>query len=408
MTRKKGGERKASWKTYLAAVICLALLVVFFNMIFSSVTDRILSSNLEAMEELAKHDENSIRNSLNLRWDEMETVALRIEEEKCTHSEEVIAALNDDLDYVSSAQYMMLMDSDNLLYRNTGLVAEVDYLSELCKEQSGRFVARYNADSTMWMELRQEILILGVPVDFNVGDIHFDWLLCQLDIFTLENELKIDSYNSEGFSSVIDTNGNYIINISRSHSLLTFDNFFEDLEDAKFDQYASVEELHAGLEDEDTRSVIYTQNGRENIMVITALDFAPWYFITTVPMSVFETQSDAISRTFLLLLFMILLVVTVLFVLIMRQRRQKTQLRLEKEKREQEAGYQEQLRQALDMAQSANRAKTTFLNSMSHDIRTPMNAIIGFTGMAAEHVDDPVKTQEYLEKISNASAICSH
>lgn len=56
------------------------------------------------------------------------------------------------------------------------------------------------------------------------------------------------------------------------------------------------------------------------------------------------------------------------------------------------------------MAQSANRAKTTFLNSMSHDIRTPMNAIIGFTGMAAEHVDDPVKTQEYLEKISNASA----
>lgn len=323
MTREKSGERKTSWKTYLAAVICLALLVVIFNMIFSSVTDRILSSNLEAMEELAKHDENSIRNSLNLRWDEMETVALRIEEEKCTHSEEVIAALNDDLDYVSSAQYMMLMDSDNLLYRNTGLVAEVDYLSELCNEQSGRFVAHYNADSTMWMELRQEILILGVPVDFNVGDIHFDWLLCQLDILTLENELKIDSYNSEGFSSVIDTSGNYIINISRSHSLLTFDNFFEDLEDAEFDQYTSVEELHAGLEDEDMLSVIYTQNGRENIMVITALDFAPWYFITTVPMSVFETQSDAILRTFLLLLFMILLVVTVLFVLIMRQRRQK-------------------------------------------------------------------------------------
>lgn len=404
MTRKKSAERKASWKTYFAAAVCLALLVVIFNMIFSSVTSRILSSNLEAMEELAKHDENSIRNSLNLRWNEMETVAARIEEEKCSHSEEVIAALNDDLDYVSSAQYMMLMDSDNLLYRNTGLVAEVDYLSELCNEQSGRFVTRYNADSTRWMELRQEILILGVPVDFNVGDIHFDWLLCQLDIYTLEKELKIDSYNSEGFSSVIDTNGNYIINISRSHSLLTFENFFEDLENAEFDQYASVEELHETISDEDMLSVIYTQDGNENIMVITALDFAPWYFVTTVPMSVFETQSDAILRTFLLLLFMILLVVTVLFVLIMRQRRQNTQLRLEKEKREQEAEYQEQLRQALDMAQSANRAKTTFLNNMSHDIRTPMNAIIGFTGMAAEHVDDPAKTQEYLEKISNASA----
>lgn len=404
MTKEKNIQGKASWKTYLMAAVCFALLVVIFKMIFSSVTDRILSSNLETMEELAKHDENSIRNSLNLRWTEMETVASKIEEGQYTHSEEVISALNEDLDYVSSAEYMMLMDSDGLLYRNTGLVAEVDYLWDICNEQSGRFVARYNAASIAWMELRQEILILGVPVDFEVGGIHFDWLLCQLDILTLENELKIDSYNAEGFSSVIDIDGNYIINVSRSHSLMTFDNFFYDLKDAEFDEYASVEELHAAISDEDMLSVIYTQNGRENIMVITALDFAPWYFITTVPMSVFETQSDAILRTFTVLLIVILMVVTIVFVLIMRQRKQQTALELEKEKREQEAEYQEQLRQALDMAQSANRAKTTFLNNMSHDIRTPMNAIIGFTGMAAKYVDDPVKTQEYLEKISNASA----
>ncbi len=64
---------------------------------------------------------------------------------------------------------------------------------------------------------------------------------------------------------------------------------------------------------------------------------------------------------------------------------------------------QKQLEEALSMAQSANRAKTTFLNSMSHDIRTPMNAIIGYTGLAASHIDNKDQVQNYLEKISQSS-----
>ena len=55
-------------------------------------------------------------------------------------------------------------------------------------------------------------------------------------------------------------------------------------------------------------------------------------------------------------------------------------------------------------AERANRAKTTFLNSMSHDIRTPMNAIIGFTGLAATHIDDPARLREYLSKIQTSSS----
>ena len=54
-------------------------------------------------------------------------------------------------------------------------------------------------------------------------------------------------------------------------------------------------------------------------------------------------------------------------------------------------------------AESANSAKTTFLNNMSHDIRTPMNAIIGFTSLAASHVDNKEKVKEYLSKISTSS-----
>ncbi len=68
-----------------------------------------------------------------------------------------------------------------------------------------------------------------------------------------------------------------------------------------------------------------------------------------------------------------------------------------------EIEQQEQLSHALAAAQQANKAKSTFLNSMSHDIRTPMNAIIGFTALAQTHIDDTAQVQDYLAKISTSS-----
>ena len=62
-----------------------------------------------------------------------------------------------------------------------------------------------------------------------------------------------------------------------------------------------------------------------------------------------------------------------------------------------------ELADALAQAQQANKAKTVFLNNMSHDIRTPMNAIIGFTALAASHIDDREKVQNCLNKIATSS-----
>ena len=71
--------------------------------------------------------------------------------------------------------------------------------------------------------------------------------------------------------------------------------------------------------------------------------------------------------------------------------------------KERELTQQDQLSHALAAAQQANKAKSTFLNSMSHDIRTPMNAIIGFTALAQTHMDDQEAVRDYLGKISTSS-----
>ncbi len=83
--------------------------------------------------------------------------------------------------------------------------------------------------------------------------------------------------------------------------------------------------------------------------------------------------------------------------IIEKQRQQESELR------EQLETKQNELEDALHMAQSANRAKTTFLSNMSHDIRTPMNAIIGFTELAASHIHETERVQEYLMTITQSS-----
>ena len=69
-----------------------------------------------------------------------------------------------------------------------------------------------------------------------------------------------------------------------------------------------------------------------------------------------------------------------------------------------QAKQDELLKDALAAAEHANRAKTTFLNNMSHDIRTPMNAIIGYTALAASHIDNTAQVKDYLSKITTSSS----
>ena len=107
----------------------------------------------------------------------------------------------------------------------------------------------------------------------------------------------------------------------------------------------------------------------------------------------------------------ILVVAAVIILLLVRDARrsrmetrneERARLELEAKNRELADG-REALKNALDAAEHANRAKTVFLNNMSHDIRTPMNAIVGFTALAASHIDNPEQVRDYLGKISVSS-----
>ncbi|WP_165062747.1 ATP-binding protein [Adlercreutzia sp. ZJ154] len=109
--------------------------------------------------------------------------------------------------------------------------------------------------------------------------------------------------------------------------------------------------------------------------------------------SVYQTVNDACRQTiFISWMLIIAVVVSLCVYLTLLHRKTKSEERLT-----------ESLQNALEFAQSASRAKSTFLSSMSHDIRTPMNAIVGLTAIASNHIDDRERVENCLERIGVSS-----
>ena len=112
------------------------------------------------------------------------------------------------------------------------------------------------------------------------------------------------------------------------------------------------------------------------------------------------TLSDFIKDNFfkVMLISSIAVAVVLLTILMLLQKARKAEAAARKAANDTQE-LNAKLQVAVEKAESANRAKSTFLFNMSHDIRTPMNAIIGYADLASRHLDDPAKLEKYMENI---------
>ena len=124
------------------------------------------------------------------------------------------------------------------------------------------------------------------------------------------------------------------------------------------------------------------------------------YLIGYVPIEAIQQEGRTVNQN----IFIVVAVMLIAFFLccILYYFSQREQIRIRKEQEEEREIYNRQLAEALQAAQAASNSKTMFLSNMSHDIRTPMNAVLGFTMLLDRDAENPDKVREYTKKITQS------
>ena len=150
---------------------------------------------------------------------------------------------------------------------------------------------------------------------------------------------------------------------------------------------------------EESRDILFEHDIRNAraLSYMWAVNDGTIFLVGYVPIEAIQQEGRTVNQN----IFFVIVVMLVAFLLCctLYYFSQRQQNRLRREREAEREVHNKQLAEALQAAQIASKSKTTFLSNMSHDIRTPMNAVIGFTTLLARDAENPAKVREYTRKI---------
>lgn len=203
----------------------------------------------------------------------------------------------------------------------------------------------------------------------------------------IAERFSLSFYNNTGFSYVVDRSGEILIRSQHRNSNRTFQNLF-DIVDLQGNDIEEINSFRSALLDGKKGVARFWYQAEDYVFCYVPMkNVSDWYVVSIVPNRVIMEQADSIvknSTVFMGLILVCILILTAFFI-VYRNSTRRILL------------AEEEARQA---AESANVAKSRFLSNMSHDIRTPMNAVIGMTRLASDHINEPEKVREYLKNIN--------
>lgn len=250
------------------------------------------------------------------------------------------------------------------------------------------------------------VILFGVPCEYPMssggGSLA---LVVGLSTKYMGEVLFLDSDQSLSYSFVIRKDGSYVVgNEGDAH-----ENYFDRLtnifagQDMEAD--ACIEQLQAAMNAGEDYSTIVKNGGSRRHIYCTNLPYCEWYLVTVLPFERLDNAISGMGSRWLIIVYaasfaVIAMLLYIFFRYLKLFRNQVSELtRINAEM----DAARKAAEQARKEAEQANAAKQEFLSSMSHDIRTPMNAIIGMTSLALDNTDDPKRVRDYLGKIALSS-----
>ncbi len=258
-----------------------------------------------------------------------------------------------------------------------------EYLLETMERGERRIAIGYNNN-------KEAVVLICVPISIDVpGMDNCIGLVGELPISYISETLSLDEANSLIYSFVIRNDGSFVVR--------TFDAFRDNYFDRVQAIYEEVDgqtpedfitELKSAMKNGTDYSGMVKLYGERRHIYCSSLPNSVWYLVTLMPYGALnesvETMGTRSICAALQSCAVILCAVFVVFALYFRFSHIQMK-ELEKSKKE---------------AENASKAKSEFLSNMSHDIRTPMNAVVGMTAIATTHLDDPVRVGNCLKKIT--------
>lgn len=156
--------------------------------------------------------------------------------------------------------------------------------------------------------------------------------------------------------------------------------------------------MNACLEEKKNIMFYHDIQGKSSLNYMWKVNDGSIYLVGYVPIEAIQQEGRTVNQN----IFIVVVVMLIAFFLccILYYFNQRQQNRIRKEREEEREIHNKRLAEALQAAQIASNSKTTFLSNMSHDIRTPMNAVLGFTTLLARDANNPDKVREYTKKIT--------
>ncbi len=238
-------------------------------------------------------------------------------------------------------------------------------------------------------ESGERLLLLGVRAHYPMGDGgRSSMLIAGVPMDYLNEALVLNEENSMIYSHIIRRDGTFIIQSRtkyREDYFTQVKEMFEEFDGKTPQQY--VDEIGRAMDLGEDYTTIAMVDGVYQHFYCADLPDSQWYLVAVMPYGVLDdiiSQLGGVRQYTILVVCAIILAAGVI-IFIMYYKLSQNQL------------------QILNKAEQANRAKSEFLSNMSHDIRTPMNGIVGMTAIAMANLGDTTKVKDCLTKITLSS-----